>query len=222
MIFYRLRLGKSAFCCNICHLYTSQIRFHTQILNTHTHIHSHTHTCIHSHRAKLNIIEQEFKYAEKTEFWRLKEEEEMRRTIQASCTAASHAKAHKNQFVGTITVLQLVSFCLSHGRLQIKRERALSEAKKTERARKIKEENRIRRGIIAAIKNQKQIEPPEVQQHLDMSQNSSVSSSRGYSALGENRRANMSAGEQHKQPRDFGEGEDTTGGFFVTQHSGVE
>eukprot|EP00277_Geminigera_cryophila_P016659 CAMPEP_0179437432 /NCGR_PEP_ID=MMETSP0799-20121207/21328_1 /TAXON_ID=46947 /ORGANISM="Geminigera cryophila, Strain CCMP2564" /LENGTH=189 /DNA_ID=CAMNT_0021218369 /DNA_START=145 /DNA_END=714 /DNA_ORIENTATION=+ len=33
-------------------------------------------------RSKLNIIEQEFKYAEKTEFWRLKEEEEMRRTIQ--------------------------------------------------------------------------------------------------------------------------------------------
>jgi hypothetical protein len=35
-----------------------------------------------SFRSKLNIIEQEFKYAEKTEFWRLKEEEEMRRTIQ--------------------------------------------------------------------------------------------------------------------------------------------
>mmetsp|Transcript_24403 Transcript_24403/g.79711 ORF Transcript_24403/g.79711 Transcript_24403/m.79711 type:complete len:159 (-) Transcript_24403:635-1111(-) len=34
-------------------------------------------------RGKLNIIEQEFKYAEKTEFWRLKEEEEMRRTHQA-------------------------------------------------------------------------------------------------------------------------------------------
>ena len=32
--------------------------------------------------SKLNIIEQEFKYAEKTEFWRMKEEEEMRRTIQ--------------------------------------------------------------------------------------------------------------------------------------------
>ena len=34
------------------------------------------------YRSKLNIIEQEFKYAEKTEQWRLKEEEEMRRTIQ--------------------------------------------------------------------------------------------------------------------------------------------
>mmetsp|Transcript_24494 Transcript_24494/g.55273 ORF Transcript_24494/g.55273 Transcript_24494/m.55273 type:complete len:206 (-) Transcript_24494:128-745(-) len=34
-------------------------------------------------RGKLNIIEQEFKYAEKTEFWRVKEEEEMRRTHQA-------------------------------------------------------------------------------------------------------------------------------------------
>ena len=34
------------------------------------------------YRSKLNIIEQEFKYAEKTEFWRMKEEEEMRRTIQ--------------------------------------------------------------------------------------------------------------------------------------------
>eukprot|EP00291_Cryptomonas_curvata_P022297 CAMPEP_0172175132 /NCGR_PEP_ID=MMETSP1050-20130122/14048_1 /TAXON_ID=233186 /ORGANISM="Cryptomonas curvata, Strain CCAP979/52" /LENGTH=322 /DNA_ID=CAMNT_0012847181 /DNA_START=155 /DNA_END=1120 /DNA_ORIENTATION=- len=69
-------------------------------------------------RAKLNIIEQEFKYAEKTEFWRMKEEEDMRRTIQ------------------------------------IKRERALEDAKRQERAAKIKEENRIRRGIILAVRNQ--------------------------------------------------------------------
>jgi len=69
-------------------------------------------------RSKLNIIEQEFKYAEKTEFWRLKEEEEMRRTIQ------------------------------------IKRERALLDAKRIERARRIKEENRITKGIISAVKNQ--------------------------------------------------------------------
>ena len=68
-------------------------------------------------RGKLNIIEQEFKYAEKTEFWRLKEEEEMRRTIQ------------------------------------VKRERALIDAKKIERARRIREENRIRKGIISAVKN---------------------------------------------------------------------
>jgi hypothetical protein len=69
-------------------------------------------------RSKLNIIEQEFKYAEKTEFWRLKEEEEMRRTIQ------------------------------------VKRERALLDCKRIERARRIKEENRIRKGIISAVKNQ--------------------------------------------------------------------
>ena len=69
-------------------------------------------------RSKLNIIEQEFKYAEKTEFWRLKEEEEMRRTIQ------------------------------------VKREQALLDAKRIERARRIKEENRIRKGIISAVKNQ--------------------------------------------------------------------
>ena len=30
------------------------------------------------HKSKLNIIEQEFKYAEKAEYWRMKEEEEMR------------------------------------------------------------------------------------------------------------------------------------------------
>ena len=68
-------------------------------------------------RSKLNIIEQEFKYAEKTEFWRLKEEEEMRRTIQ------------------------------------VKRERALLDAKRIEKARRIREENRIRKGIISAVRN---------------------------------------------------------------------
>jgi hypothetical protein len=74
--------------------------------------------CMCSGRSKLNIIEQEFKYAEKTEFWRLKEEEDMRRTIQ------------------------------------VKREQALLDAKRIERARRIKEENRIRKGIISAVKNQ--------------------------------------------------------------------
>jgi hypothetical protein len=39
---------------------------------------------LHCASSKLNIIEQEFKYAEKTEFWRMKEEEEMRRTIQVT------------------------------------------------------------------------------------------------------------------------------------------
>jgi hypothetical protein len=38
--------------------------------------------------------------------------------------------------------------------LQIKRERALEDAKRQERAAKIKEENRIRRGIILAVRNQ--------------------------------------------------------------------
>eukprot|EP00961_Rhodomonas_salina_P077286 1036472-Rhodomonas_salina.3 len=37
---------------------------------------------------------------------------------------------------------------------QVKRERALIEAKKLERARKIKEENRIRKGLISAVRNQ--------------------------------------------------------------------
>ncbi len=37
--------------------------------------------------------------------------------------------------------------------IQIKRERALEDAKRIERARRIKEENRIRRGIISAVKN---------------------------------------------------------------------
>ena len=83
-----------------------------------------------SGRSKLNIIEQEFKYAEKTEFWRLKEEEEMRRTIQ------------------------------------MKRERALTEAKRIERARRIKEENCIRRGIISAVKNQPSAD--SAHQMLDM------------------------------------------------------
>ena len=69
-------------------------------------------------RCHTYMIEQEFKYAEKTEFWRLKEEEEMRRTIQ------------------------------------VKREQALLDAKRIERARRIKEENRIRKGIISAVKNQ--------------------------------------------------------------------
>jgi hypothetical protein len=69
-------------------------------------------------KGKLNIIEQEFKYAEKTEFWRLKEEEEMRRAIQ------------------------------------MKRERALLEAKRKERARRIKEENSIRKSLISAVRNQ--------------------------------------------------------------------
>eukprot|EP00294_Goniomonas_avonlea_P017425 CAMPEP_0114553576 /NCGR_PEP_ID=MMETSP0114-20121206/7738_1 /TAXON_ID=31324 /ORGANISM="Goniomonas sp, Strain m" /LENGTH=134 /DNA_ID=CAMNT_0001738541 /DNA_START=212 /DNA_END=616 /DNA_ORIENTATION=+ len=35
------------------------------------------------HKSKLSIIEQEFKYAEKSEYWRMKEEEDMRRVIQA-------------------------------------------------------------------------------------------------------------------------------------------
>jgi hypothetical protein len=41
-------------------------------------------------RAKLNIIEQEFKYAEKTEKWRIGEEEEMRRSIQANSNNLIH------------------------------------------------------------------------------------------------------------------------------------
>jgi hypothetical protein len=38
--------------------------------------------------------------------------------------------------------------------IQIKRERALLDAKRIERARRIKEENRITKGIISAVKNQ--------------------------------------------------------------------
>eukprot|EP00802_Teleaulax_amphioxeia_P025986 Tamp_26953.p1 GENE.Tamp_26953~~Tamp_26953.p1 ORF type:complete len:193 (+),score=53.19 Tamp_26953:173-751(+) len=118
-------------------------------------------------RSKLNIIEQEFKYAEKTEFWRLKEEEEMRRTIQ------------------------------------VKRERALLDCKRIERARRIKEENRIRKGIISAVKNQPSADGAH--QLLDMT-------------------------KEVKAPPDFtqvhagqeGEGEEEgegAGGFFVTQAS---
>jgi hypothetical protein len=33
-------------------------------------------------KAKLSIIEQEFSHAEKSEYWRQKEEEEMRRRVQ--------------------------------------------------------------------------------------------------------------------------------------------
>jgi hypothetical protein len=45
-------------------------------------------------RAKLNIIEQEFKYAEKTEFWRMKEEEDMRRTIQVQILSTTLPTRH--------------------------------------------------------------------------------------------------------------------------------
>ena len=110
--------------------------------------------------------------------------------------------------------------------LQIKRERALSDAKRNDRARKIKEENRIRRGIISAIKNQKQPEPLEVQQHLDMSHNSSVPSSREYQGMKDHNRAppfhNGIHSEDPKHHKFSRPGEEGAGGFFVTQHSGDE
>ena len=74
---------------------------------------------IDSHKSKLAIIEQEFKYAEKAEMARLKEEGEMRRTIQ------------------------------------IKRQRALEEARRAQRMAKIQEERRIRIALLEAMKEAK-------------------------------------------------------------------
>ncbi len=97
----------------------------------------------------------------------------------------------------------------------------MSEAKRTERARKIKEENRIRRGIIAAIKNQKQAELPEVQQHLDMSHHSADANHRDHGGSAENQRAHSSK-EAHGGKPSHQRGEHGEGGFFVTQQSGDE
>mmetsp|Transcript_29765 Transcript_29765/g.70340 ORF Transcript_29765/g.70340 Transcript_29765/m.70340 type:complete len:189 (+) Transcript_29765:92-658(+) len=114
-------------------------------------------------KGKLNIIEQEFKYAEKTEFWRLKEEEEMRRAIQ------------------------------------MKRERALMEAKRRDRARRIKEENSIRKSLISAVRNQAahDIAKTSVDLHPEG----------GYDSVG--------GGAQSARGR-----VENSGGFFVTQAPG--
>jgi hypothetical protein len=110
--------------------------------------------------------------------------------------------------------------------VQLKRERALSEAKRTERARKIKEENRIRRGIIAAIKNQKQAELPEVQQHLDLSHHHADTNNRGHGGSAENQRVQSSKEAHEERPNqqrsEHADMDDARGGFFVTQQSGDE
>mmetsp|Transcript_11959 Transcript_11959/g.27880 ORF Transcript_11959/g.27880 Transcript_11959/m.27880 type:complete len:204 (+) Transcript_11959:87-698(+) len=121
------------------------------------------------YRSKLNIIEQEFRYAEKTEYWRLKEEDEMRRTIQ------------------------------------IKRERALQEAKRQDRARAIKEENRIRKGLILVARNAVKPEEKIPEQHLDITNGSTppAQAQQSFSDGGD-------GGEEYHD-------EGPQGGFFVTQ-----
>lgn len=126
------------------------------------------------YRSKLNIIEQEFRYAEKTEDWRLKEEEEMRKTIQ------------------------------------LKRERALQEAKRQERARKIKEENRIRKGIILAAKNAIKPEEKAVEKHLDLTTGST------HDAKAESDTRGVDEEREEEEWRN-GQMGTTEGGFFVTQ-----
>uniref|UniRef100_A0A7S0V180 Uncharacterized protein n=1 Tax=Hemiselmis tepida TaxID=464990 RepID=A0A7S0V180_9CRYP len=121
------------------------------------------------YRSKLNIIEQEFRYAEKTEFWRLKEEDQMRRDIQ------------------------------------IKRERALQEAKRQDRARAIKEENRIRKGIILVARNAVKPEEKMPEQHLDVSQGETPQP-----------QATQSDSDGEGGPEDY-HGDAPQGGFFVTQ-----
>mmetsp|Transcript_45015 Transcript_45015/g.70581 ORF Transcript_45015/g.70581 Transcript_45015/m.70581 type:complete len:88 (-) Transcript_45015:125-388(-) len=79
--------------------------------------------------------------------------------------------------------------------IQVKRERALIDAKKMERARKIKEENRIRKGLISAVKNQ-----PNVDVHRMSIEPSRANTGNQRGATGQSR------GE-------VGDG----GGFFVTQ-----
>mmetsp|Transcript_28655 Transcript_28655/g.55929 ORF Transcript_28655/g.55929 Transcript_28655/m.55929 type:complete len:205 (+) Transcript_28655:79-693(+) len=122
------------------------------------------------YRSKLNIIEQEFRYAEKTEFWRLKEEDEMRRTIQ------------------------------------IKRERALQDAKRQDRARTIKEENRIRKGLISVARNSVKPEEKLADQHLDVT-------------TGTELQQEAQAGSEADQDEEQDEWpvNEPQGGFFVTQ-----
>mmetsp|Transcript_12850 Transcript_12850/g.25588 ORF Transcript_12850/g.25588 Transcript_12850/m.25588 type:complete len:216 (-) Transcript_12850:94-741(-) len=141
-------------------------------------------------RGKLNIIEQEFKYAEKTEFWRLKEEEEMRRTIQ------------------------------------IKRERALVDAKKMERAKKIKEENRIRKGLISAVKGQPNsniarlnIDPSSSPRGRSPGQQDSPEEMSARGVDKDMQQQQQQQQQQQREPLPAAEAGDG-GGFFVTQHRG--
>jgi len=78
--------------------------------------------------------------------------------------------------------------------IQVKRERALTDAKRIERARRIKEENRIRKGIISAVKNQ----PSSDGAHGLLDMTKQVKSAPSFTQVSE-------------------EVDEDEGGFFVTQ-----
>lgn len=92
------------------------------------------------HRAKLFIIEQEFKQAEKAEYWQRREEQEMRvRLLRAS---------RFRRLLFLIVRSSRSSSSVFQRRVQKKRHEALEKARLKERLEKIKEDRRIRKEIL--------------------------------------------------------------------------
>lgn len=107
---------------------------------------------------------------------------------------------------------------------QIKRERALQDAKRNDKARKIKEENRIRKGIIMAVKNIRRPDQEEDRKHLDLA-SSSIEHSREVMHNPEEatKRTSVSReGTGERQPGAPDRGRTEDGGFFVTQQAGED
>jgi hypothetical protein len=99
---------------------------------------------------------------------------------------------------------------------QIKRERALEEAKRQERAAKIKEENRIRRGIILAVRNQ-----AGAGMTYGGSAGGGGSTSRSSAAASDaGSRADAAPSVRESTSAGAGRGVEDDGGFFVTQPPG--
>jgi hypothetical protein len=90
-------------------------------------------------KSKLHIIEQEFKSAERIEYWRQKEEEDMR------------VSRHSVVAVLIPTTSLIVPTALQY-RVQQKRHAALERARSQDKLAKLKEDRSIRREIVSATR----------------------------------------------------------------------